>query len=281
MTTPTTLRCSILSFAFAAPLAFAQTGCLLQANGAQDEDIASAGAASTIQSTRNAGNANGVAVGAQAVVQSGVCVSPNGVAAACAAAPNVNLYPSTCAVKTANGDALEVQYDDCTGPFGDLHLMGSADATFTTGSSCDEVVAAVHDGGDLTGNGAPIRYEATAKVTVDGGQADVAWNGTWEADTWAGHATGSNEVDLTQDLSSFCITGSGSGDATVSGFELTANIDGYAVCPNACPTAGHVDLAAKDGAWSGTVSLTFDGSSTAHAIGTRGQAFDVPLVCDD
>ncbi len=279
--TTLTNRTSLLTFAFALPLAFAQMGCLLQANEAQDEQIASAGAASTLQSTRNAGSSNGVAIGAQAIVKSGVCATPDGVAAACAASPNVNLYPSSCAVKSANGDALHVQYNDCTGPFGALHLMGSADATFTKGSACDEVVAAVHDGGDLTGNGAPIRYEATAKVTVDGDQADVGWRGTWEADTSVGHATGSNQLDLTQDLSSFCVTASGTGDATVSGFELTANVDSYTVCPNACPSAGHVTLAAKDGAWSGTVSLTFDGSDTAHAVGTHGQAFDVPLVCDE
>jgi hypothetical protein len=279
--TTLTNRSSIIAFAFALPLAFAQTGCLLQATEAQDEQIASAGAASTMQSTRNAGSSNGVAQGAQAVVLSGACVTPDGVAAACAAAPNVNLFPSTCAVKSANGDALHVQYDDCTGPFGDLHLMGGADATFTNGSSCDEVVAAVHDSGDLTGNGAPIRYEATAKVTVENNQADVDWTGTWEADTWAGHATGANQVKLTQDLSSFCINGGGSGDATVSGFELTAEVDGYSICPNACPTAGHIVLSAKDGAWSGNVSLTFDGSSTAHAVGTHGQQFDVPLVCDE
>jgi hypothetical protein len=269
-------RASLLALVVVLPASLLLGGCLLPD---ADEQIAKASAASTLQSTKNASSAGGVAEGARTVIQSGVCATPEGVAAACAGAPNVDLFPADCATKTATGASLHEDYADCTGPFGDVHVTGGADATFTKGSSCDEVDAAVRDGGNLTANGAPLHYEANVKITLDDGAANLDWAGTWDADTSVGEATGRDQLNIAQDLSTFCVTGSGTGDATLDGFELSSNVQGFSVCPDACPDAGHVVVTAKDGAWSGQITLDFDGSDRAHAIGTRGQRFDVPLVC--
>ncbi|HVY46138.1 MAG TPA: hypothetical protein VHB21_09675 [Minicystis sp.] len=261
----------------ALPFAFASAGCLVPADA--DEQIASASAASAIQSARNAGNANGVVQGVRSAQQSDACLSPAGVAAACAAEPTAGLYPDGCAVKTASGDDLHVDYHDCTGPFGAVHVSGGADASFTKGPSCDEVDASMHDTGDLTANGAPLRYEASASIRVDGGTADVGWDATWDADTSAGHATAEDHLQLAQDLGTFCVTASGTGRATLDGARVDSNVEGFAVCPDACPTAGTLVVTASDGVWHGQITITFDGSATAHAVGSHGQRFDVPLVC--
>jgi hypothetical protein len=269
-------RASLLAFAVVLPIAFALGGCVIPD---ADEQVASASAASTMQSAKNAGSTSGVSAALETVVGGGVCVTPEAVAAADAAAPNVDLFPSSCATKTATGGTLHENYDDCTGPFGAVHVTGGANAIFTKGSACDEVDAAVKDSGNLTANGAPLTYEANVKITVDDGKASLSWIGTWDAATSEGQATGRDQLQIAQDLTSFCVTGGGTGDATLNGFELSSNVEGFAVCPDACPTSGHLVVSAKDGAWSGSISVDFDGSTTAHAIGTRGQAFDVPLVC--
>jgi len=97
-----------------AALATALAGCLPL--GDADERVATASAASALQSSRNAGNANGLTKGIQTGLEGSSCASPEGVAKACAAEPNVGIYPQGCAVKTSEGDSLHVEYNDCTGP---------------------------------------------------------------------------------------------------------------------------------------------------------------------
>jgi hypothetical protein len=182
-------------------------------------------------------------------------------------------------VKTADGPSFHVEYDDCTGPFGDVHVFGGADVALAPGKECDEVDAVMSDSGDLTANSVPLSYDATATIKVLGGVADVTWNASWSAPTSAGEATVDDDLTMEQDLTTFCVTADGTGRASVANWNLTSTLKGFTVCPDACPGAGHLDVTATDGSWTGTISIDFDGSSTAHAIGTQGQAFDVALVC--
>ena len=269
---------SRLAFVVFVP-AIALVGCMPP--GDAEEQIATASAASALQSSRNAGSANGMTKGLQTARGQGACVTPEAVAAACAAEPTVDVFPVGCAKKTADGDALHVEYDDCTGPFGDVHVMGGADATFSKGSRCDEVEATIHDSGDLTANGAKVTYAAIAGIAVEDDSADVKWAASWSARTSAGDATGSDDLTLQQDLSSFCVDATGTSEAELDGWQFHSTLSGFAVCPNACPSAGTLAVTATDDKWQGTITLTFDGSSKAHVVGTRGQKFDIDLVCGD
>src|SRR5215471_18082631 len=129
-----TNRSSLVALVAFVPAALSLSGCLLNADDI-DEKVATASAASAIQSARNSGNTNGVVQGVKAAQDAGLCLSPEGVAAACAAEPTVGLYPDGCAAKTASGVDLHVDYSDCTGPFGEVHVSGGADAAFTKGPS--------------------------------------------------------------------------------------------------------------------------------------------------
>lgn len=266
-----TNRASIFAFLAATTLAAFATGCM-----PSEEDIATGAAASAIKSSRNAGETQRWVQ----AVKPNVCADPATVAAGFAAEPNVGLYPADCATKVADGAVVHMTYHDCTGAFGETHLNGSLDTTFTAGDACDDVKASVKDDGDLTGNGRPIEYGASADVKIKGDERDVAYKSEWAADTWAGRAKGQDDLAVVQDVSTFCLNVGGTSHATVAGYTFDSQLEGIEVCPDACPKAGSLAIHAANGVGGNAqITITFDGTDTAHAVGSSGKKFDIHLVC--
>jgi hypothetical protein len=54
-------------------------------------------------------------------------------------------------------------------------------------------------------------------------------------------------------------------------------IEGYAVCPLECPSAGKITSTGKSSGR--TVIVEFDGSDTAKITLPNGDVYDAPLVC--
>jgi hypothetical protein len=247
-------------------------GCALPS----EEQIATGAAASAIQSSRNSAH---IQINADMKVEPNACATPEGVAKSFAAQPNVGLYPSHCARKVADGALVHITYDDCTGAFGETHLNGGVDATFSAGDACDDVKATVKDTGNLTGNGRPIEYSANADIIIQGNQRDIAYASEWTADTWVGAATGQDDLKVVQDVSTYCLNVAGHSKATVAGYDFESEMKGIEVCPNACPKAGTLEIDAKSGFNDAKITITFDGTTTAHAVGGKGRKFDIQLVC--
>ena len=243
---------------------------------AVEEGFATAVVSSALQTTQNGGAGREVVDAVR-----DACVLDAGDAAEQAAAhPIVGLYPTTCAQKSVTGDALHVELDDCTGAFGKVRLHGGLDATFSVLAGCT-VRADIQDSGDLTANDRALDYAATADITPGAASRQVAWNAAWSTTTPRGFA-----IDQTSALQVFiddatgCIDASGEAHGHTRRFDYTLELDGLALCPGACPTAGWVRAELDGPLRDRALRVDFDGSDVAHVTGFSGRQFDVPLVCD-
>lgn len=209
------------------------------------------------------------------------CLDPATAAAEAAAAPNVGLYPEACATKDAEGSAVHVAFDDCTGAFGRVHLRGTMDAELRA-ESCEELTADIHGGDDLTANDNPLTYSASAAITADGLLRFVDWSGYASLVNKRG-----NEVEVQSDLevvvdrADDCIELAGESRGRIDDISVDATLADLRVCPGACPERGRVDLHAEGRRAERTLRIDFDGSSVARVTGNDGDVFDVEMVCND
>lgn len=249
---------------------FALVGC-----GNHDEEVAIASVQSALQSSKSA-NSNSTVQPRKPEA----CLDPAAAAEDAAGRPSVGLYPSSCVSKNAEGAAMHVELDDCTGPFGKVHLFGGLDATFTS-ASCDKLHAEVADSGDLTGNDRPVDYSASADITVDGDKRNVDWAGHWSVTTERGiDVEHTSDLTIVADATTNCLTVDGTGHGTASKWEFSTQISGLAVCPDTCPSAGKLGIQVDGPRGDRSLSVEFDGSAKAKVTGTDGDVFEVDMVCD-
>jgi hypothetical protein len=254
----------------------ASTFGLLAAGCAQDDeyDLAVASTTSALEVSQSGGTGKSVFDG----INEASCGDPASAANLAASIPTAMLYPAGCETKTTDQSDVHVQFSACTGPFGRRQLNGGLDATFA-GCTNGRLHADVVDSGNLTGNGRPIHYKASADVTVDGDTRDVAWTASWSATTRRGrHVEHQSNLDIRIDASQ-CLDVAGTTAGHVDEFQFGSEIDGLTVCPDRCPSAGTVGITREGRLGERTLTIRFDGSERAHVTGARGRTFDVPLVC--
>ena len=238
-----------------------------------DQELAEASVSSALSTpkntrmTRNAG---------EHLVIDG-CLDPAAAAAEAAKQPTAGLYPDGCVEKTADGAALHVEYNDCTGPFGYVHLAGGVDAKLSE-KSCDVLHAVVEDSGDLTANDQAVEYTASADIRVDGELRLLDYTGDWASTTRRGEdVVVTADLDIVVDRGTACVEVSGTSKGHVGEHEFDATTEGYKVCPDACPSAGRAEVNIelyRDR----TITVEFDGSDVAK-VKVDGEAHDVKMVC--
>lgn len=263
---------SLLGFSF---FALAAAGCGVAADPTEAQ-VAADGTQAMMASSQSTSLAS--------VVFAGVSVtSPLEAAAQLGTAPQ--LWPAgcvTCAGDPIDPEVVHVTFDDCTGPFGLVHIDGEEVVTFSAGA-----VGALHvafTGVNLTANGEPIAHSATADIRFPSSSTrDVVWQGSWTRTNEAGDTVSHiSDVNLTVDLASGCSSSSGTAQTHVAGREVETTISGYELCRDSatgaegCPT-GSVTHTGKIS--NKTVTVTFDASSVAEVTGPRGNSFPVDLVC--
>lgn len=188
------------------------------------------------------------------------------------------LYPAGCVQSTRTGaHSVHVEFDDCSGPFGLVHLKGGIDVevTFADGT----LVANLADSGDLTAEGFAVDYSAEAKLLSFGiEENEIGWTAHWEAETPQGSlVTTDSDVVLLHEPLTGCITIDGTSASSVDDRGLDLDIDGYAVCPLECPADGTI---LATGLSSGKqVTIEFDGTDQATVVTDQGYATKVQLVC--
>lgn len=199
-----------------------------------------------------------------------------------AAKPAVGLYPQSCAEKEASGNTVHVDYQDCTGAFGKVRLNGGLDAILEPSEGCG-LHAEIVDSGDLTANGKRLDYEASADVTFQDGHREIDWRAHFQGTTRRGRRiVQSSKLAIGVEEATSCVTVNGDIDGRVGKrLDYDANIDGLAVCPGACPSAGVVRASVDGRIRDRTLTIVFDGSDTARVTGWTGREFDVEMVCDD
>jgi hypothetical protein len=238
-----------------------------------DQELAEASVSSALSTSKN----TKMTRGASENVAPGGCLDATAAAAEAASQPTAGLYPAGCVEKTAEGPSLHIEYDQCTGPFGHVTLAGGIDAELSE-KSCDVLHAAVSDSGDLTSNGEPVEYNASADIRVDGDLRLLDYTGDWRSTTPRGKDVFvTADLDVTIDRTSACVEVSGTSSGFVGEHDFSATTTGYRVCPEACPEAGRseviVELYRER-----EIVVEFDGSDVAK-VTVDGRAMEVKMVC--
>jgi hypothetical protein len=219
-----------------------------------------------------------------AVVFEHVSTSDPGKAAAELAAPTV-LWPSGCVTRsldTTYPNVVHVHFNDCTGPFGLVHIDGEELVTFSTAPS--GALRAQLTGVSLMANGQPVTYSVTADVFFPSATTrNVNWNGSWSRTNDAGDPVSHHaDVQIAIDLTAACRTANGTATTAVAGRTVDTTVTNFQVCRDlttgmeGCPSGLVVHTGRPQGR---TVDVHFDASATAQVTGPRGNMFDLPLVC--
>lgn len=250
--------------------------------------VAGCAAADSAESQVASDGNEGMAASAQStnmasVVFENVSVADPAQAAAQLTMPS-QLWPSGCVTRAksaTSANVVTVTFDDCTGPFGLVHIDGQETVTFSAapGGGLQASIEAV----DLTVNGKPVTHSATAVITFPTPTTrSVAWTGSWQRTDELGNLLQhTSDLTISVDLTAGCRTTSGTAQTKVASRQVDTTITDYKLCHDAageegCPS-GSVDY---DGVTSGkTVEVQLDGTDEAEVTGPRGDTFEVPLVC--
>ena len=261
------------TFAAAAVLAalVAPTGCNFQTNGNLAEDAT----ASVSQAQK--------AAGITRLATQPVREEDQGSAANAATRLEqdsiAGLYPAGCvAVTRISLTEVHLEFDDCTGPFGLVHLRGGIDETFSLDPN-GKIVADLADSGDFTAEGYAVDYQAHAELrSLSADQAEIGWQSHWQTDIAKGKTvTCDSDVVILAEPSTGCLTIDGTSAAAVADRGLDMTIEGYAVCPAVCPSDGTITATGKSS--NETVVIDFNGSDKATVSWQGGNSTEVPLVC--
>jgi hypothetical protein len=147
--------------------------------------------------------------------------------------------PAGCLVVTADTAAKKVTYkfNDCTGPFGLVHITGEVDVTFS--SSAANQLTLNFSATDLKINRGAIDWTATANVTANGLARDMVWDGHFTGTTAHGRAfQRTNHKEYKWTVGQQCLAVQGSSDGTVTGHELKTDVIDFQICKGGCPEAG-------------------------------------------
>jgi hypothetical protein len=179
--------------------------------------------------------------------------------------------PSCVTIETDASSYLEVSFDACTGPGGQIVLDGALHAGITLESGT-------------------IVYDlATEGLTVN----QTTISGAWQVrdplaagpSTWTGDLTISGPRGTLDSSSSAsfevvgaCVTYSYEAEITgPRGRTLEVDADEVTRCLDSCPLSGSVTVT---GAAGGTLSWTYDGTGSVTATGGAGASFELELRCE-
>lgn len=194
-------------------------------------------------------------------------------------------WPAGCATRqrdATNKAVVHVTLNDCTGPFGLRQHSGDITITFSKGASGGLHAEATSS--NMTVNGKPVTYAASADISFDANAKTITvnGNGAWtrvnaKGDTVSHTRQGTTVVDLVKK----CRDWNGSAVTKVASREVDSTAKDYTVCRKAdgtegCPT-GEITHTHK--ASGRTVIVDFDGSDEAKITGPKGNSVEVQLVC--
>lgn len=186
--------------------------------------------------------------------------------------------PDGCVTATQNGAEVTITYNDCTGPRGLIHVSGQL--VLTVHVDAAGAISVHGTSGDLTANNAHLMVDVDATYIVAGTShtLTVSTNGsavgprgfeldhvgdytkTWDSSTQCGGLDGSWATDVTK----------------IDGTQLhrSTTVD-VSRCAGSCRT-GTVERTFKNGV---TLTITFDGTPTAHWSTSNGHSGTRQLLC--
>lgn len=239
--------------------------------GGEDLDSA-ASAIDSSESTEAEGNIMMTSVdGADA---SGL-IAPTAVQVAVRIAANASLRwnPSGCATVAQSDSVVTITFHDCTGPRGLVHVTGELDLAISVSTAGAITVHGTSAG--LHVNGADLVVDATATYAVAGTDhtlvVQTSGSGTGPRGNTIDHE---GSYTITWDTASQCRSIEGHWQTEIGARERSNDVS-IQRCAGGCPT-GTITHHFLAGA---TLTVTFDGTATAHWTTSAGASGVTQLGC--
>jgi hypothetical protein len=186
-----------------------------------------------------------------------------------------NWQPAGCVTATENQNVVTYALNDCTGPYGLVHVTGTVVATFSADS------AGIHaelQTNNLHINGATMTLDSKADYTVNGPAKSLTVNTDGSGTGSFGNTiTRSGKYTLTWNDATACATLDGAWSTGIDNATWSTSISNYAQCVAHCPTSGV--LSHTGGLSKVTWTVTFDGSAQAKWTSSRGPSGTFGLLC--
>ena len=201
--------------------------------------------------------------------------SPEDLAQAAVLRVGSHLQPAGCLTTTVSGAKATYVFNDCTGPYGLVHVTGTVEAVYSWAGG--GVVQVVLTGSGVKVNQATVDLNATVKASQAGSvkkaQVSTATDATGKRGITV-HREG--DYTVTYDAATNCVTVDGAWSSSAAR-TATTTVSGYQRCKGSCPEAGgsivHTSVRGV------TVTLTYDGSANAAWVTSKGRSGTVALQC--
>ncbi len=195
--------------------------------------------------------------------------------------------PAGCATaeKAAVPNTITIDINACNaGPYGLVSVTGKAAVLFKIENLS---VVATLTATDLKANDATITINATAQLTVDGEDNSLAVQTNGGGTKNDNIITRNGAYTFGWNSTTDCFTLVGSWASTVTSTKLdseeavawSTTVKDYGRCPAKCPTGGGSIVFAGTGPAGASVTVSFDGTSTAGYVTERGAVGSIPVVC--
>jgi hypothetical protein len=202
--------------------------------------------------------------------------TPTDLAAAAATRVGSRLQPAGCLTPTTTGPTVTYVFNDCTGPYGLVHVTGTVTAVYSRAGN--GAVQAVITGTGVKVNAATVDLNSTVIASQSNGvkKADVVTNA--DATGPRGNTiTRDGAYSVTYDTTAQCITIDGTWTTKAGLRTASTVVAGYKRCKGACPAAGGSIV--HTSARSSVVTVTYDGDATAAWTTADGRSGTVTLQC--
>jgi hypothetical protein len=183
--------------------------------------------------------------------------------------------PSSCVTATAVANVVTYMLNDCTGPWGLVHVTGTVVVTYSKQPD------GVHADANATGllvNGATLNINSQAVYSVNGTAHQLTVTTDGGGTGLRGNTIGRHgSYTLAWDTGTQCAALDGQWSTTIASATWSTSVTGFKVCKNECPSAG--TIAHTGGLSHVTVTVTFNGSAEASWTSSRGDHGTVALFC--
>ena len=202
----------------------------------------------------------------------------DGTQAATAAAASAKTFwgPSNCVTASANGATVTYTLNDCTGPFGLVHVTGTVVVQYSLAA---DGIHAHATADNLMVNGATMDIDAQAVYSQNGTQKRLAVTTSGSGTGPRGNSiTRTGNYVLTYDSASNCLGLDGQWATNIAGYQWSTQVSAFEKCAASCPAAG--GSITHHGGLSGiTITVDFDGSATASWSTSNGHSGTIGLLC--
>jgi hypothetical protein len=201
------------------------------------------------------------------------------------AALSGSLIPAGCMTETT--DVAQSQntyvYDDCTGPWGLVHLTGTIVVKYS--SSGAGQLTLDFSASSFKINAATLTtWTATANITASGSQYTMLWQASLAGITGSGRdfaRTNDKTITWTTGTVPACVSISGTSQGTVTGHDLKTTVTDYQRCAAECPQAGS-EIAIQNLDNGKEVDVKYNGGPSAtvsETVNGKTASIDLPLAC--